>query len=124
MRPHFTVLACLFILLANLAYAADGGGTATTTRSGNGPSSSWSTSSSTTVNPGDPRDLARRTPVMPLTRAGAIALERVPGKLLDAEVETNDGIRTWQMDIQAKDGRRIRMWLNASTGAFLRMVDR
>jgi uncharacterized membrane protein YkoI len=87
-------------------------------------SSSSSSSTATTINPDDPRDVARRLPVMPLTRAGAIALERFPGKLLDAEIETNDGIRTWQIDIQAKDGHRVRMWLNANTGEFLKMADR
>lgn len=85
---------------------------------------SSSASSSSSTNPNDPRDIARRTPVIPLPQAGAIALERVPGKLLDGEIETNDGIRTWQIDIQAKDGHRVRMWLNAHTGAFLKMVDR
>jgi uncharacterized membrane protein YkoI len=126
MKSHSTVLACLFVPLANLAYAADGGSTATTTHtaSDNGPSSSWSTASSSTVNPRDPRDIVRRLPVVPLADASAIALGRVSGTLLAAEIETNDGIRTWQIDIQANDGHRVRMWLNANTGAFLRMADR
>ena len=59
-----------------------------------------------------------------MAQAGAIALKRVPGTLLDAEIETNDGIRTWQIDVQAKDGHRVRIWLNANSGAFLRMVER
>ena len=113
------VLVC-FSFLAASAHAA---GTTTNSRSdtdGNSTASSWSKS----VNPDDPRDIARRLPIIPMAQAGAIALKRVPGTLLDAEIETNDGIRTWQIDIRANDGHRVRMWLNANTGAFLKMVDR
>jgi uncharacterized membrane protein YkoI len=88
------------------------------------PASAQSWSSSSTVTPNDPRDIARRAPVISETQAGAIALKRVPGKLLGAMIETNDGIRTWQVDVQANDGHKVRMWLNASTGAFLKSVDR
>jgi uncharacterized membrane protein YkoI len=87
-------------------------------------SSSSSSSSSRTVNPNDPRDIARRAPVMPVAQASEIALKRVRGTVLGAMIETNDGIRTWQIDIQANDGQRVRIWLNASTGVFLKMVDR
>jgi uncharacterized membrane protein YkoI len=83
-----------------------------------------SATSSSTVNPNDPRDIARRLPVIKLAQAGEIALKRVPGTVLGAMVETNDGIRTWQIDVQANDGHKVRMWLNANTGAFLRSVDR
>jgi uncharacterized membrane protein YkoI len=119
MRP--SAFICLFaLLLAAPAQAADSMASSSRTTDGN----SASTSSATSINRDDPRDIARRLSVMPLTQAGAIALKRVPGKLLHAEIETNDGIRTWQIDIQAKDGRRVRMWLNANSGAFLKMVDR
>ena len=118
---HLAVLVCLSLpLLAAAGHAADSTANGRSNANGSSTSSSWSK----TVNPDDPRDIARRLPVMPLARAGAIALERVPGTLLDAEIETNDGVRTWQIDIQAMDGRRVRMWLNANTGAFLKMVDR
>lgn len=70
----------------------------------------------------DPRDIARRVPVIPVLEASRIALKRVPGTVTHAELETNDGLRTWQVDIQPQDGRPVRMWLNANTGAFLRMV--
>lgn len=116
---HLWVLVC-FSFLAAPAHAA---GTTANSRSdtdGNSTASSWSK----TVNPDDPRDIARRLPIIPVAQAGAIALKRVPGTLLDAEIETNDGIRTWQIDIQAKDGRKVSMWLNANSGAFLRMVER
>jgi uncharacterized membrane protein YkoI len=85
---------------------------------------SWSQSSSSTVNLNDPRDIARRAPLMPLAEASAIAVKRVPGTVLGAMIETNDGIRTWQIDIQEANGHKVRMWLNANNGTFLKMVDR
>ncbi len=113
-----SAFACLFVLLlAAPTQAADSMANSSRTTDGN----SESTSSTKT---GDPRDIVRRLPVMPVAQAGAIALKRVPGQLLHAEIETNDGIRTWQIDVQASDGHRVRLWLNANTGAFLKMVDR
>jgi uncharacterized membrane protein YkoI len=72
----------------------------------------------------DPRDIARKLPMIPLTQASEIALRRVPGTVSHAEIETNDGIRTWQVDVESNDRRHVRLWLNANTGAFLRMVER
>jgi uncharacterized membrane protein YkoI len=112
---------CLCVLLpAAPANAADSMTNSSRTTDGK----SASASSAKSINRDDPRDIARRLPVMPAAQANAIALQRVPGKLLHAEIETNDGIRTWQIDIQARDGHTVRMWLNANTGAFLKMVDR
>lgn len=87
-------------------------------------SASRSSSTSSTVNLNDPRDISRRAPLMPVADATAIALKRVPGTVLGAMIETNDGIRTWQIDIQSNSSHKVRMWLNANTGAFLKMVDR
>ena len=72
----------------------------------------------------DRRDIARRAPVMPVAEAVAIAVRRVPGKVLATEIETNDGIRTWQIDILAAQGGKKRLWLNAANGDFLRMAER
>lgn len=72
----------------------------------------------------DPRDLARKSPVIPAARASEIAVARVPGTILGMEIETNDGIRTWQVDVAANAGGTMRLWLKASTGEFLRMVRR
>jgi uncharacterized membrane protein YkoI len=108
------------MLLAAPAQAADSTANSSRTSDGN----SASASATKISNPDSPRDIARRLAVMPVAQANAIALKRIPGKLLHAEIETNDGIRTWQIDVQANDGRKVRMWLNANTGAFLNMVDR
>lgn len=118
---RYSAFICFAILLlAAPTQAADSTANSSRTSDGN----SASTSSAKSINRDDPRDIARRLAVIPVAQANAIALKRVPGKLLHAEIETNDGSRTWQIDIQAKDGHRVRMWLNANTGAFLKMVDR
>lgn len=77
-----------------------------------------------TVHRDDRRDLARRTPVMPVAQAQAIAVRRVPGTVLAAVIETNDGIRTWQIDIRTAQGGTTRLWLNAGTGEILRVAAR
>jgi uncharacterized membrane protein YkoI len=87
-------------------------------------SASNSASSNDTVYLYDRRDIARRAPVMPVTNAMAIAVKRVPGTVLTTAIETNDGIRTWQIDILAEKGKTVRLWLNASTGEFLRTAER
>jgi uncharacterized membrane protein YkoI len=87
-------------------------------------SASQSTSSNGTVNLYDRRDIARRAPVMPLADAAAIAVRHVPGTVLASAIETNDGIRTWQIDVLAKNGGTVRLWLNAANGAVLRTAAR
>jgi len=89
-----------------------------------GQSVSHSANGTVTRKLDDPRDIARRLPLIPAARASEIALGRVPGTVLEMEIETNDGIRTWQVDIQPETGRPVRIWLNANTGGFLRMVNR
>ena len=85
---------------------------------------SHSASTNDTVNLTDKRDIARRAPVMPKDDAVAIAVKRVPGTVQAAAIETNDGIRTWQIDIQPATGKQVRLWLNASNGEILRSVER
>jgi uncharacterized membrane protein YkoI len=85
---------------------------------------SASRSVNSTVNLHDRRDALRHLPIIPVAQASEIARGRAPGAVIDAEIETNDGIRTWQVDIQTVAGRKVRLWLNANTGAFLRMVER
>lgn len=85
---------------------------------------SQAASANNTVNLYDRRDIAKRAPTMPLADATAIAVRRVPGTVLAAAIETNDGLRTWQIDILATGGKRVRLWLNASNGDVLKTVER
>ena len=68
----------------------------------------------------DKRDIARRAPILPQAAAVAIAVKRVPGTVLAAAIETNDGIRTWQIDILADKGGKMRLWLKAADGEILK----
>ena len=87
-------------------------------------SASQSATTNSTVRLDDRRDIARRAPVMPKADAEAIAVKRVPGQVLASAIETNDGIRTWQIDILAPEGRKVRLWLNAANGTVLKTVER
>jgi len=87
-------------------------------------SSSSSASANGSASLQDRRDIARRAPVMPQADAVAIAVKRVPGKVLAAAIETNDGIRTWQIDILSAKSGKVRLWLNASNGDILRTAER
>jgi uncharacterized membrane protein YkoI len=87
-------------------------------------SASHSASSNDTVHLDDRRDIARRAPVMPVADAVALAVKRVPGTVLATAIETNDGIRTWQIDILAEKGGKVRLWLNAANGEILKMAQR
>jgi uncharacterized membrane protein YkoI len=87
-------------------------------------SASQSASTNGSVNLNDRRDIARRAPVMAVDDAKAIAVKRVPGTVLAAAIETNDGIRTWQIDILPVHGRQVRLWLNAGNGEVLKQVER
>jgi len=105
--------AIAFFQLALLATPALADTSATTSTSANG-----------TVRLDDRRDIARRAPVIPRAQAVAVAVRRVPGKVMDAALETNDGIRTWQIDILAGNARRVRLWLDAANGEILRTAER
>lgn len=87
-------------------------------------SASQSASSNSKVYLYDRRDIARRAPVMPLADAAAIAVKRVPGTVLVTAIETNDSIRTWQIDVLTTKGGTVRLWLNATNGDVLRIAER
>jgi len=59
----------------------------------------------------DARDALRRGKVMPLTA--------ILGIVLDAELETEDGVLTYKIDLLSDAGRKVRLRLNARTGELL-----
>ncbi|HKU64226.1 MAG TPA: PepSY domain-containing protein [Rhizomicrobium sp.] len=130
MRPRSLLLVLALSLAAPaLAKGADRSSHSFSSSShsryaGSDQNSSQNRNSDTRTDLNDWRDVLRRLPVIPVAQAADIAQQRVPGTLLHAEIETNDGIRTWQLDIQPRTGHSVRLWLNANTGAFLRMVER
>jgi len=67
----------------------------------------------------DARDALRRGKVMPLTAILEIVARREPGTVLDAELETEDGVLTYKIDLLSDAGRKVRLRLNARTGELL-----
>ncbi len=69
----------------------------------------------------DARDALRRGKVMPLTAILEIVARREPGTVLDAELETEDGVLTYKIDLLSDAGRKVRLRLNARTGEILKI---
>lgn len=72
----------------------------------------------------DARDALRRGKVMPLTAILEIAFRRVPGTVLEAELETEDGRLTYKIDILSDSGRKTRIRLNARNGDIITVDNR
>ena len=69
----------------------------------------------------DARDALRWGKVMPLTAILEIVARREPGTVLDAELETEDGVLTYKIDLLSDAGRKVRLRLNARTGELLKL---
>ena len=67
----------------------------------------------------DARDALRRGRVMPLTAILEIAFKRERGTVLEVELDTEDRILTYKIDLLSDAGRKVRMRLNARTGEIL-----
>ncbi len=51
-----------------------------------------------------------------LRQARAIALKKVPGRILSGELETEKGIRVYSFDIRDRKGKTIEVWVSAKSG--------
>lgn len=87
-------------------------------------SSESHSSSSTHFDQDDARDALRQGKVMPLAAILEIVGRRVPGTVLDAELETEDGVLTYKIDVLSEAGRKTRVRLNARSGAVIAVQDR
>jgi uncharacterized membrane protein YkoI len=56
---------------------------------------------------------------MPLTAILEIAFRRERGTVLEVELETEDRVLTYKIDMLSEAGRKVRMRLNARTGEVL-----
>lgn len=54
-----------------------------------------------------------------LEQATAIAMEQVPGMILGAEVESEDGATVWEIEIRDADGVVYEVELDANSGEVL-----
>ena len=91
----------------------------TTTR--NSSSDSNSNSNANRDDQDDARDALRRGQVMPLTAILEIAFKRERGTVLEVELDTEDGVLTYRIELLTESGRKADMWINARSGEILKV---
>ncbi len=116
--PLTTVIMLGLASHAQATGSASNSSSSSSSSSDNGSSKHSQSHSSTTTqfDQDDARDALRKGKVMPLTAILEIAGKREPGTVLDAELETENGVLTYKIDILSDAGRKARLRLNARTG--------
>lgn len=100
--------------------ASSSSSSSSSSASNDGAESKHSSHSSVThYDQDDARDALRKGQVMPLTAILGIVARREPGTVLEVDLETEDGVLTYRIDVLADDGRTARVRLNARTGEIL-----
>ncbi|MEK5037705.1 PepSY domain-containing protein [Sporosarcina sp. FSL K6-3457] len=56
-----------------------------------------------------------------IDQAMAIALQRVPGQVVKAELDYDDGVLVYEIDIRTAEGHKYEVKIDANTGAILRV---
>ena len=56
-----------------------------------------------------------------IEQAMAIAVGRVPGQVVKAELDYEDGMLVYEVDIRTADGRKYEVRIDANTGAILKV---
>ena len=116
-----------FLLLGVLALPAAGASSSSNSSSSSSSNNDRNESrsrNSSHSDQDDARDALRRGKVMPLTAILEIAFRRVPGTVLEAELETEDGVLTYKIDILSDAGRKTRIRLNARNGDIIEVRNR
>lgn len=57
--------------------------------------------------------------IMPLSRLADAVLARYPGRLIEVELDSDDGIQVYEIKILQPDGRVLEMEVDAHTAAIL-----
>ncbi|WP_323041469.1 PepSY domain-containing protein [Gemmobacter sp.] len=65
------------------------------------------------------RDAVERGEILPLARVLALLERQHPGQVIEVELEVNDGIRVYEIELVTPDGRLIEVDMNAATGEIL-----
>ena len=121
-----TCLALALALAVPAAQAADSASTSSSQSSSrNGENRNASSQNSSSSNDqDDARDALRRKQVMPLTAILEIAFKREKGTVLEVELETEDGVLTYKIELLSEAGRKVLMWINARNGDILKVRNR
>lgn len=56
-----------------------------------------------------------------MDQAMAVALQRVPGQVVKAELDYDDGTLVYEIDIRTAEGHKYEVKIDANSGAILRM---
>ncbi|WP_203247144.1 PepSY domain-containing protein [Sporosarcina beigongshangi] len=56
-----------------------------------------------------------------MDQAMAIALQRVPGQVVKAELDYDDGMLIYEIDIRTAEGQKYEVKIDANTGVILRV---
>ena len=125
-RNLFPAMLAALVLAAPAAHADSSSSSSSSSSNAsttNGRTTTRSSSSNTNhrEDQDDARDALRRGQVMPLTAILEIAFKRERGTVLEVELETEDRVLTYQIDLLSESGRKVRMWINARTGDILKV---
>ena len=56
-----------------------------------------------------------------IDQAMVISLERVPGQVVKAELDYDDGMLVYEIDVRTTEGHKYEVKIDANTGAILRV---
>lgn len=118
-KTRILALTAVLALAAPVAYADENSSNASSSSSSrNGNTQS---SSSSNRDQDDAREALRLRRAMPLTAILEIAFKRERGTVLEVELETDDGMLIYQIELLSEAGRKVKMWINARTGELRRV---
>jgi uncharacterized membrane protein YkoI len=112
------------LMLAAPAHADSASSSSSSSASSNNGQTTTRSSSSSSKHrddQDDARDALRRGRVMPLTAILEIAFKRERGTVLEVELDTEQGVLVYQIELLSESGRKVEMWINARSGEFMRV---
>jgi len=120
------VLAAVLSMLALPAYAASSStssSSSSSSYSNNNSSRNSESHSSSSLSQDDARDALKAGKVMPLPAILDSLIKHVPepSTVLDVDLETEDGVLTYKIDLLTEAGTRVQARVNARTGKFIRI---
>ena len=122
MKTGCAILALTAALAtAAVAQSSDSSSSASSSSSRNNDSRNDSRHNNVHHDQDDARDALRRGQVMPLTAILEIAFKRERGTVLEVELDTEDRVLTYRIELLAESGRKVEMWINARTGSVLKV---
>ena len=113
------ILALIAALAAAAPAAAQSSGSASSSSSQS--TSRNNSSSHNHHDQDDARTALKRGEVMPLPAILEIAFKRERGAVLEVELDTEDRVLTYRIELLSESGRKVEMWINARTGAILKV---